>query len=113
MTPKVISAASSGARILAWKVSILPLGSGVIFQQPQGTGRSGDDRHIQSRERSCLKSTGNGPVVGGQSGYWSGPPLSTQAGGPSQSSLFTASPFLARDDRRLLLSSFPSSQPDY
>lgn len=75
VTPKVISAASSGARILAWKVSILPLGSGVIFQQPQGTGRSGDDRHIQSRERSCLKSTGNGPVVGGRVDTGPGPHL--------------------------------------
>lgn len=75
MTPKVIPAASSGARILAWKISILPLGSGVIFQQPQGTGRSADDRHIQSRERSCLKSTGNRPVVGGRVDTGLGPHL--------------------------------------
>lgn len=75
MTPKVILAASSRAGILAWKFSIVPLHSGVIFWQPQGTGRFGDDRHIQSRERAVSKVYRERACGGGRCGHRSGPPL--------------------------------------
>lgn len=59
---------------------------------------------ISKIEKLCLKSTRQGPVVGSGVDTSLGPHLSshsTQAGGPSQSSLFTTSLLLARDDRPL------------